>query len=82
MEISQESKKKIESIMAEFKCPKNFKCYKAGLDNICKAKDRGLVMYIDCLEKDPKECMFATPFGAEHFCRCPLRVYIVKELKK
>ncbi|PIQ90312.1 MAG: hypothetical protein COV71_05145 [Candidatus Omnitrophica bacterium CG11_big_fil_rev_8_21_14_0_20_41_12] len=82
MNISQECKKKIEKIMAEFKCPKDFKCYKAGLENICKAKDRGLIKYIDCLEADPMDCIFAVAFGTGYFCRCPLRVYIVKELKK
>ena len=82
MKISPECKEKIEKIMTEFKCPKDFKCYKAGLENICKAKDRGLMSYIDCLEKEPQGCVFAIPYGSEYFCRCPLRVYIVKELKK
>lgn len=82
MKISQECKKKIKKIMAEFKCPKNFKCYKLGFEKMCKAKDRGLSMYILCLEKDPKDCVFATRFGSGYFCRCPMRVYMVKELKK
>ena len=37
---------------------------------------------IKCLEEDPKSCKFVMSFGNEHFCKCPLRIFIIKELKK
>jgi hypothetical protein len=82
MGIDQKQKEEIGKIIAHFKCPKDFKCYKSGLENLCKAKDGGLEGYVDCLDKDPQNCIFVVPFGGGYFCRCPIRVYIAKKLKK
>lgn len=77
--MEDNDKEKIEKIISGFKCPKDFKCYRSGFDNLCKAKDIGLIL---CLEKDPQSCAFALSFRDEHFCKCPLRIYIIKTLKK
>ena len=82
MDISQEHKEKIEKIIAESKCPKDFECYKSGFEKLCEARDTGMEGYIDCLEKTLQKCVFALPFGYGYFCCCPLRIYIAKELKK
>jgi len=82
MEIGREDRERIEKLIAGFKCPKNFKCYKTGLKSLCKSKDIGMEHFLECLEKSPKSCVFAVPFGGGHFCHCPLRVYIAKTLQK
>ena len=80
--MKEAHKNKIEEIMGEIQCPKNFNCIKSGLEVLCKAKDLGLENYLKCLESNPNDCKFALPFGYNHFCQCPLRVYLAKNLKK
>lgn len=82
MNMEQRDKEKINKIISGFQCPKGFKCYKSGFENVCKAKDVGMETFLICLEDDPKGCVFAIPYGRGHFCHCPLRIYIAKELKK
>ena len=79
--MKEEDKKKIEEIMWGMKCPKDFQCAKSGFENLCKAKDFGLDNYLECLEENPRACLFALPFGYGYFCQCPLRVFLSKKLK-
>ncbi len=80
--MKEEHRKKIKEIMGEMQCPKNFNCAESGFEVICKAKDLGLESYLKCLEPNPKDYKFALPYGYNHFCQCPLRVYLAKKLKK
>jgi hypothetical protein len=80
--MRDEDKKKIEEIMSGIKCPKNFRCADNGFERLCKAKDFGLDNYLECLEDAPSKCSFALSFGNGHFCQCPLRVFLAKNLKK
>ena len=75
-------KNKIEAIKADMNCPKDFKCAEKDFEDICKAKDFGVDDYLECKEEKPRECWFSFPFGYGHFCKCPLRVYVAKKLKK
>jgi len=79
--MEEEHKKKIEEIIEEMSCPKNFKCAESGFEKLCKAKDNGMEEFVDCLDDNARRCTFAIPFGDGHFCKCPLRVYLSKELK-
>jgi hypothetical protein len=80
MEIK--SKREIEKIIAGLKCPKDFICYASGLKKLCRAKDIGVESFLECLEKNPLSCQFSFAFGLMHLCKCPLRVYLSKKLKK
>ncbi len=75
-------KKKIEEIMALMHCPKDFECRKRGFEDLCQARDLGLETFVDCLYESPEGCRFSFSFGHGHLCRCPLRVYLAKHLKK
>jgi len=79
--LKKEEKKKIEEIMGEMSCPKSFQCAESGFEMLCKAKDRGIEGYLDCLDENFYRCSFAVPFGKGYVCKCPLRVYLSKELK-
>lgn len=74
--------KMIEEIIGKMKCPKDFKCYKSGFKYLCKSKDIGLGTYLECLEKNPRDCPFSLSFGYNYLCRCSLRIYISKEMEK
>jgi len=82
MIFDDELEKGIAEIVGELQCPKDFKCYRSGFKNLCKAKDLGMNTFLQCLEESPRNCPFAFDFGSTYFCKCPLRVYIAKKLKK
>lgn len=72
----------MKGMMCEFTCPKDFRCYRSGFKNICKARDIGLESFVACLMSDPLECKFSLLFGGVFFCTCTIRIYIAKNLKK
>jgi hypothetical protein len=72
----------IEEMMCGFTCHKDFECYRSGFRNLCKARDIGLESFVACLMSDPLECKFTLLFGGVFFCTCPVRIYLVKNLKK
>ena len=78
--MNEEQKKRIEEIMAGMQCEKGFECYESGFKKIGKAKDERLLGYVECLEGPETRCKFKVPFRDEVFCKCPLRVYVAKEL--
>ena len=83
MAAEQSRTKEIEAIISQFKCPKDFQCYKSHFEVLCLAKDIGLESFLECLEEDPLGCQFSLPFGYNtQFCQCPLRAYICKKLGK
>jgi hypothetical protein len=82
VQLTEEHAEQIEDIMSSMDCQKDFKCYKSDFDNICIAADRGLDTLADCCDQGNTTCQFRVPFGQSAFCRCPLRVYIAKHLKK
>jgi hypothetical protein len=80
--LNEKTKKEIEEIMSELRCPEDFRCYKSGLKTLCKARDIGLKLYLQCLEEQPNQCKFSFRCRDECYCSCPLRVYIAKKVKK
>ncbi|MFC2027806.1 hypothetical protein ACFLU3_03865 [Chloroflexota bacterium] len=79
--MEEEDRKKVEEIMGEMSCPQSFKCEELGSEMLCKAEDHGMEGYLDCLEDNRSRCNFALSFGDGYYCRCPLRVFLSKELK-
>lgn len=75
-------REEIEQIISEFKCPKDFKCYRSGLETLCRAKDVGIESFLLCLEQDPQKCRFSLRLETQYLCECPLRNYIARRFKK
>ena len=82
MEVDIEHKRQIEQIIRGMKCQKNFTCYKSRFTELCEAKDIGMQTFIECLDESSLGCNFSLPFGSKYFCKCPLRIYVSKKLKK
>ena len=78
---SQYEKQEIEAIIGGIDCPKDFRCYKSGFKDLCKAQDFGVQSFIVCLEEDQR-CKFSYAVGSRRFCQCPLRGYLIKKLKR
>ena len=82
--MKEEHRKKIQEIINGMQCPKNFRCAESGFENLCRAKDFGDEQRLHCLE-ETSDCSFAAlyDFGIKmRFCKCPLRVYLAKNLNK
>ena len=80
--MEQNIASRIEELICEFSCPKNYECYRSGFKHLCKARDVGLDSFVACLMSDPLDCKFSLLFGGVFFCTCSLRIYIAKHLKK
>ena len=79
--MEQKHKKRMEEIMRTIECPYDFKCCKSGLTDLGKVKDFGCDLALESLDEKGCMCKFGTLFGRTFFCKCPLRIYIAKELK-
>jgi hypothetical protein len=83
MRIKDEvTKAEIQEIIGGLECPEDFVCYKSGFETLCRASDIKMELFVECLEEEARSCQFSVPFGEGHFCKCPLRVYICKKLRK
>ncbi len=74
--------REINKIIGEFNCPKGFRCYKSGFNDLCRAEDIGSEPFLECLDHARGECPFVLTYANVHFCDCPLRFYILKTLNK
>ncbi len=80
MELIQEHKSKIEEIMSEITCQKDFTCCKSGFDKIGRIWDIKTEGLLKCMEENPHKCQFSLSFGEETSCLCPVRIYIANKL--
>jgi hypothetical protein len=80
--MEEDLKKEIEEIIGQMQCPKDFVCYKSGFETLCRAKEIGVELFLQCLEETPQKCKFSVFLGRSYLCQCPLRFYIFKKLKK
>jgi hypothetical protein len=80
--MERDYEEELETIIGELQCSNDLRCYRSGLEDLCKAKDIGLESFLECLEENPNECRFSVPYGHSFFCKCPLRVHMAKNLKK
>lgn len=85
MKMKEQDREKIQEIIGRMQCPKGFKCAEGGFENLCKANDFGDQEALQCLEETSPPCPFAGVYNygfQMRFCRCPLRVYLAKKLRK
>lgn len=80
--MDDDIRNKIEGIIGGLSCPKQFKCVSSDFQQLCQAQDIGMDDFLVCLEPDSTKCVFALTFGYGHLCRCPLRVFLAKRLRK
>jgi hypothetical protein len=85
IKITEEDSKRIQEIIGGMQCPKNLKCAEDGFKDLCRARDFGDENLLQCLEETSPPCPFAGVYDYGYqmrFCRCPLRVYLAKNLAK
>jgi hypothetical protein len=72
--------KRINELIGKMTCPKDFSCVESGFALLCKAKNFGDRRFLECLDPDPKNCVFSLTFENSKYCQCPLRRYIKMNL--
>ncbi len=82
MELDEKQRKQIEEIISRIQCQKDFECYKSGFSKMGKVRDIGIKNFVECLEDNPAACNYSMAFGNGYFCKCPVRIYIAKNLEK
>lgn len=82
MDITVDTKKQIEQIISGMECRKDFRCYKSGFKDLTKVQIFNAPDLLKCLGDNPQNCEYASAFGDGHYCKCPVRLYIAKNLKK
>jgi len=73
---------RITQLIGEIDCPKSFRCVESEFSELCRAMDVGRETYLLCFETEPAACPFSIYFAKACYCRCPLRVYIAKNMKR
>ncbi len=79
--MREQDRVKIKKILGEMQCPKDFTCVASGMRVLCAAEDVGTTSFLRCLEEEPSDCVFAAHYRGRWYCKCPLRVYLSKNLK-
>jgi hypothetical protein len=74
--------REMEQIARRIRCSKDFQCYKSGFEKLCKAKIVGDGKMVECSPENEGSCEFRFSFAKKSFCKCPLRYYIAKNLKR
>ena len=72
---------KIKQILGSLECRKDLLCAKRGLGDLCRTRDTRLETFLECLDDD-RSCSFRVPFGNGFLCKCPVRMYIKREIGK
>lgn len=81
-DMRQQNNSLIEKLVAAFQCPKDFICYRSGFEMLCKAEDIGLRTYLKCIDIEAQTCVFSSASGDSYLCKCPLRIYLAKEINR
>ena len=76
--IPEEEKRIVRRFMKGMTCPKEFSCLSSGPEGLCRARDIGSDIYVECLEPLVPGCSFSVPSGATNFCKCPIRIYLTR----
>jgi len=80
--MKEEDRRKLEEIISQLDCQKNFKCATSNFENLCEAEDIGIDSHVLCHDSATFLCGFALTVDQRNFCSCPVRIYLAKHLGK
>ena len=77
--LTPEQEKQIKKLMGRIFCSSDFRCKKSGFCDLKKrVQTTGLPDYLVCIEGEQELCSYQVSYGSEHYCKCPVAVYAVK----
>lgn len=80
MKLSKEQRQKLEETIKGVNCSFSFKCLEKDLEDMPKIEQLGMTDIFECKATEARSCGHAMPFGYSHFCKCPTRLYLKKEV--
>ena len=80
MVVSSEQKEILREKIRRCGCTKEVKCIDTDFQDSAPVRSVAAGELLECYTDRAKKCQFALPFGATHFCRCPVRAYLYREL--
>ncbi len=79
--MNEAIRQKLKEMIGQIQCPVDSYCVKNDLTLLCKTKDIGVENFVQCLDVPRQRCKFFVIFGKGRFCKCPIGVYITRNLK-
>ena len=71
---------KFEKIIGGLKCPRDFSCYKSGLNSLTKKEQVGTESFFACFKENSQACTFSHFLNNHFYCKCPLRAHLADAL--
>ena len=78
--MREEDSKAIENLMREMECPSDFACHRNGFADVHKSGTNPSTPFPPCMNGHHQGCRFAFSFGYSYRCKCPLHIYVSKNL--
>ena len=73
-------KSKLETLLPDVQCEKNFQCLQPEFSDVCPAEPLipGRLMQCGC-ECGNQSCQYAAPYGEIMTCECPVRIHLSED---
>lgn len=78
--MGQPQDERMETLIRDTGCDRDIRALLSRPDDHCRAVDVGFDAFLECHHEQPQLCRFARSFGHAFFCRCPLSLYIRREI--
>ena len=86
--FTEKQREEIQDIVDNMSCKLDFVCYKSSLEDVCEAEynKNSLICKISEMPTDKSTlylaCEYRMYLGSSYYiCKCPLRIYIAKNLE-
>ena len=73
---------RLEALVRETGCNKDLRSLVSKPGEYCDCRDTELKGFLECRHEHPQGCKYMLPFGYGFFCKCPLALYLYREMKK
>ena len=69
----------INSVSGKIQCYEDFYCFKHKFKDAIHTKEVGIEQLLKCIKTIISNCPFSILAETERYCKCPLRVYLMRE---
>ena len=69
----------IKSVSGKIQCYEDFYCFKHKFKDAIHKNEVGIEQLLKCIKPTTSNCPFSIQSEKEYYCKCPLRVYLIRE---
>jgi len=80
--MERKEDERLEALVRETGCKKDIGSLMSKPRDYCDCLDTGLRGFLECRREHPELCKYVFPFGHGFFCKCPLALYLFREMEK